>query len=286
MQTNEEAAMTATPTPEAPTAGALALRELEPADADAAAAIVYDAFAGIHDRHRFPRDFPTLDAAAAVTSAFAAHPSIWGVVAEVDGRVVGSNFLDERGPIRGVGPISVAPDAARLLALGKDLKPHGLVAAEGPDLEVGDLGRDPAAAPDDPHHDLGDDAVTRLDQVAQLDRHAGPGLEQLEHVVAQPVDPPVHARDVAPEDVRLVALDEDDVRVEEAERRGELAAREVGVDAAQGLGVRVRHRTSVSRRLRGRESAHPPSPRRRSRRARRRSARGSPRRCRGCSPSS
>jgi GNAT superfamily N-acetyltransferase len=109
MQTNEEAAMTATPTPEAPTAGALALRELEPADADAAAAIVYDAFAGIHDRHRFPRDFPTLDAAAAVTSAFAAHPSIWGVVAEVDGRVVGSNFLDERGPIRGVGPISVAP---------------------------------------------------------------------------------------------------------------------------------------------------------------------------------
>jgi hypothetical protein len=38
-----------------------------------------------------------------------AHPSIWGIVAEVDGRVVGSNFLDERDPIRGVGPITVDP---------------------------------------------------------------------------------------------------------------------------------------------------------------------------------
>ncbi len=33
------------------------------------------------------------------------------MVAESDGRVVGSNFLDERGPIRGVGPITVDPDA-------------------------------------------------------------------------------------------------------------------------------------------------------------------------------
>jgi hypothetical protein len=42
--------------------------------------------------------------------AWVPHPSIWGVVAEIDGRVVGSNFLDERDPIRGVGPITVSPD--------------------------------------------------------------------------------------------------------------------------------------------------------------------------------
>ncbi len=41
---------------------------------------------------------------------FIQHPKIWGVVAERDGRIVGSNFLDERSPIRGVGPITVAPD--------------------------------------------------------------------------------------------------------------------------------------------------------------------------------
>ena len=87
------------------------VRPIEPADAVAVARIVYEAFAGIHDHHRFARDFPTLDAAAGLVSAFIAHPSIYGVVAEIDGRVVGSNFLDERGPVRGVGPITVEPAA-------------------------------------------------------------------------------------------------------------------------------------------------------------------------------
>jgi hypothetical protein len=32
------------------------------------------------------------------------------VVAEIDGRIVGSNFLDERDPIPGVGPITVDPE--------------------------------------------------------------------------------------------------------------------------------------------------------------------------------
>ena len=93
------------------TQSAVQLREIEPGDHEAAARIAYEAFAGIHDRHRFPRDFPTLDAARGLVAAFSSHPSIWGVVAESDGRVVGSNFLDERGPIRGVGPITVDPDA-------------------------------------------------------------------------------------------------------------------------------------------------------------------------------
>jgi predicted N-acetyltransferase YhbS len=91
------------------TASAVRLRPIEPADAEDAARVVYEAFARIHDRHRFARDFPTLEAAAGLIGSFIAHPSIWGVVAERDGRVVGSNFLDERGPIAGVGPITVDP---------------------------------------------------------------------------------------------------------------------------------------------------------------------------------
>jgi predicted N-acetyltransferase YhbS len=87
------------------------LRATEPADGDECARIVYEAFGGIHDHHRFARDFPTLEAAGQMTSAFISHPSIWGVVAERDGRIVGSNFLDERGPIRGLGPITVDPQA-------------------------------------------------------------------------------------------------------------------------------------------------------------------------------
>src|SRR5215211_6089261 len=87
------------------------LRAIEPADAPECARIVYEAFGGIHDHHRFERDFPTLEAAEQLTGAFIAHPSIWGVVAEDDGRIVGSNFVDERGAIRGIGPITVAPPA-------------------------------------------------------------------------------------------------------------------------------------------------------------------------------
>jgi GNAT superfamily N-acetyltransferase len=86
------------------------LREAVPSDAEACTQIVFDAFGGIHDHHKFPRDFPTLEAAAALIGAWIPHPDVWGVVAEVDGRVVGSNFLDERDPIRGVGPITVDPE--------------------------------------------------------------------------------------------------------------------------------------------------------------------------------
>ena len=100
------------PAVEAPRgADALRLRPIEPRDREAAARILYEAFAGIHDRHRFPRDFPTLEVATELVTSFVAHPSIWGVVAELDGRIVGSNFLDERGPVRGVGPITVDPGA-------------------------------------------------------------------------------------------------------------------------------------------------------------------------------
>jgi predicted N-acetyltransferase YhbS len=94
-----------TPAPEEVT-----LRPAEPADVADCAQIVFDAFGALHDHHRFQRDFPALEAAAALLSVFIPHPMIWGVVAEIDGRIVGSNFLDERDPIRGIGPITVAPE--------------------------------------------------------------------------------------------------------------------------------------------------------------------------------
>jgi predicted N-acetyltransferase YhbS len=93
-----------------PTTEQVILREVAPEDAEACAQIVFDAFGAIHDHHRFPRDFPALEAAAGMIAAWIPHPHIWGVVAEKEGRIVGSNFLDERDPIRGVGPITVAPE--------------------------------------------------------------------------------------------------------------------------------------------------------------------------------
>src|SRR5688572_30079919 len=85
------------------------LREPTTADIDELARIVYEAFGDIHDHHRFPRDFPSVEAAQMMIGAWVPHPQVWGVVAEADGKAVGSNFLDERDPIRGVGPITIDP---------------------------------------------------------------------------------------------------------------------------------------------------------------------------------
>ena len=44
-----------------------------------------------------------------MASEMLAHPQIYAVVAEIAGRVVGCNFLDERSAIVGVGPVGVDP---------------------------------------------------------------------------------------------------------------------------------------------------------------------------------
>jgi GNAT superfamily N-acetyltransferase len=102
------------------TAGEVTLRAVEPSDVDACARIVFEAFGGIHDHHRFPRDFPVPEAATAMMQGWIPPSEIWGVVAEVDGGVVGCNFLDERDPIRGVGPITIDPKAQNA-GLGRKL---------------------------------------------------------------------------------------------------------------------------------------------------------------------
>jgi predicted N-acetyltransferase YhbS len=113
-----------------PTTGEVALRAIEPGDAAECAQIIFDAFGALHDHHRFQRDFPALEAASGLMSMFIPHPMVWGVVAEIDGRIVGSNFLDERSPIRGVGPITVAPEGQDA-GVGRKLMGAVLERAEG-----------------------------------------------------------------------------------------------------------------------------------------------------------
>ncbi len=93
-----------------PVAETVTLREVEPEDVKECARICFEAFGGIDDYHRFPPDFPSVEFAEGLMQAFVGSPSTWGVVAEVDGRIVGSNFLHEGDPIGGIGPISVDPD--------------------------------------------------------------------------------------------------------------------------------------------------------------------------------
>ena len=91
------------------TATRLTLRNGTPADAAACGRICYEAFAALAGRHHFPPDFPSVEVATGLLAALLAHPQVYAVVAEVDGAIVGSNFLDERSPVAGVGPITVDP---------------------------------------------------------------------------------------------------------------------------------------------------------------------------------
>ncbi|MGO9449857.1 MAG: GNAT family N-acetyltransferase [Candidatus Binataceae bacterium] len=80
-------------------------------DAPALGRICYEAFRAIATEHNFTPDFPDAETAATILSAMLGHEHFYGIVADLGGRMAGSNFLDERNPISGVGPISVDTEA-------------------------------------------------------------------------------------------------------------------------------------------------------------------------------
>jgi N-acetylglutamate synthase-like GNAT family acetyltransferase len=71
--------------------------------------ICYEAFKAISEAHNFPPDLPEVEVATRILSMMFSHPGFYCVVAEVDGKIVGSNCLDERSTIAGLGPITVDP---------------------------------------------------------------------------------------------------------------------------------------------------------------------------------
>ena len=85
------------------------IREARAEDAHECARICFEAFAAIANAHNFPPDFPDVGVATGLFGRVIGRPGAYVVVAEQDGRVVGSNCLDERNPVSGVGPITVDP---------------------------------------------------------------------------------------------------------------------------------------------------------------------------------
>ncbi len=86
------------------------LRAGKPEDSNECGRVCYEAFKSIADRHGFPPDFPSPEVAAQIVGSMLRHPRCYSVIAERGGRIVGSNFMDERGAIAGIGPISVDPE--------------------------------------------------------------------------------------------------------------------------------------------------------------------------------
>jgi len=113
-----------------PNEQSLVIRRATPADAEVCGRICFQAFCAVADQHNFPHDFPQPEVAIDILSMMFSHPGFFCLVAEQDGQVIGSNCLDERTPIAGVGPITVDP-AAQNRAAGRQLMHAVMVRAAG-----------------------------------------------------------------------------------------------------------------------------------------------------------
>ena len=96
------------------------LRTGTAADATACGKICYEAFTTVAKAHNFTPDFPSPEVAVGLLTWMLKHPAFYSIIAEIDGRVVGSNFLDERSEIAGLGPITVDP-AVQNRKVGREL---------------------------------------------------------------------------------------------------------------------------------------------------------------------
>ncbi len=100
------------------------LRPPTPTDVEPCGRILYAAFHDIATRHGFPPDFESVEQAVQLMGMLVESSvhgrGVFGVVAEQEGRIAGSNFLAEADPIAGVGPITIDP-AAQGSGIGRQL---------------------------------------------------------------------------------------------------------------------------------------------------------------------
>ncbi len=86
------------------------IRRASPEDAFVAGPICYRAFHGISTAHNFPPDLPNEEFGTWLMNMLFSSPGHYSIVAEINGEVIGSNALDERNSIGGIGPITVRAD--------------------------------------------------------------------------------------------------------------------------------------------------------------------------------
>lgn len=72
--------------------------------------ICHEAFSALHDRCGVERDIPSPEVGEMILSQTVKRPDYTGVMAVLDGEIVGSNFLTFADEVAGVGPITVDPN--------------------------------------------------------------------------------------------------------------------------------------------------------------------------------
>jgi GNAT superfamily N-acetyltransferase len=78
-------------------------------DAQPLGTICYEAFKNIAEKHNFPADFGSPEHSVGLMTMLLSRPDAYNIAAEIDGKLVASNFLWEGNSVSAVGPITVDP---------------------------------------------------------------------------------------------------------------------------------------------------------------------------------
>ena len=91
----------------------LIVRPIEQADAEVCGKIGYQAHKAISSAHGYPSEQPSIEFAVGMIKTLLANRNSWGVLAERDGRILGSIFLHvfPPSPVSAIGPLTVEPSA-------------------------------------------------------------------------------------------------------------------------------------------------------------------------------
>src|SRR6185312_16523366 len=91
----------------------LIIRSIEQSDAESCGKIVYQAHKTISSAHGYPCEQPSEEFGIGLIRSLLGNPNSWGVLAEQQGKVLGSIFLHEfpPSPVAVIGPLTVHPSA-------------------------------------------------------------------------------------------------------------------------------------------------------------------------------
>jgi predicted N-acetyltransferase YhbS len=120
----------------------VSLRPMRSDDAVACGQIGFEAHGAVAAAHNVPSEQPSVEYAVGMIRQLLAQPISQGIVAERDGRIVGSIFLHAFGSVGVIGPLTVHPRAEG--GIGRRLMGEALAAARGGGLERVRLVQSPA----------------------------------------------------------------------------------------------------------------------------------------------
>ena len=91
----------------------LTMRPVRQSDAESCGRIGYEAHKAISSAHGYPSEQPSEEFGVGLIKMLLSNPNTWGVLAEQDGKVLGSIFLHKfpPSPVAVIGPLSVHPSA-------------------------------------------------------------------------------------------------------------------------------------------------------------------------------